>query len=73
MRASSHLTAFAEQASGVRLQVNMDKTTYMTVATTQFVRSQAFGSLQQVDDFKYLESMMAASQADIVIYRGQAW
>jgi len=32
--AASHLTALAEQAGGVGLLVNMDKTKYMTVAAT---------------------------------------
>jgi len=52
----------------VGLQGNMDKTKYMTVATTQGdVSVPGLGSLQQVDDFKYLGSMMASSQAVIEI------
>jgi len=63
--ASSHLTALAEQASGVPhstgllgeggdlVQMNMDKTKYMTVATTQCDFSvPSLGYLHQVDDFK---------------------
>jgi len=66
--ASSHLTALAEQTSGVGLQVNMDKTKYMTVVALQGdVSLLGLDSLQQVDDFKYLGSMMASSQADIAI------
>jgi len=58
----------------VGIQVNMDKTNYMTVATSQGdVSVPGLGSLQQVDDFKYLGSMMGSSQADIAIRRGQAW
>jgi len=35
MKTSSRLTALTEYAIGVELQVKMDKTKYMTVATTQ--------------------------------------
>jgi len=74
MRVSSHLTALIEQAGGVGLQMNMDKTKYIIVATTQGdVSVPGLGSLQQVDDFKYLGSMMISSQADIVVRGGQAW
>jgi len=55
-------------------QVNMDKTKYMTVATMQSdVSVPGLGSLQQIDDFKNLGSIMASSQAHIAIRRGQAW
>jgi len=55
---------------GVGLQVNMDKTKYMTVATTQGdVSVPGLSSLQQVDDFKYLGSIMASSQAVIAIWK----
>jgi len=71
--ASNHFTTLAQQVSGVGLQVNMDKTKYMTFATMQGdVGVPGLGSLQQVDDLKYLGSNMASSQADIANRRGQA-
>jgi len=48
----------------------MDKTKYMTVATTQGdVSVPRLGSLQKVYDSKYLGSMMVSSHADLVLNR----
>jgi hypothetical protein len=71
--ARHHLASLAEQASYVGLQVNINKTKFMATPALQNDIVLPNNTIQQVDDFKYLGSMMSSSLADLNTRRGQAW
>ena len=72
--ARNHIINLSENAAQVGLKINVDKTKLMTPLSTQNDIVLPDGSIiRQVDEFKYLGSMMSTSHADLNVRRGQAW
>ena len=72
--AREHLNCLSEQAKYVGLHVNMDKTKFMSVPPTKNdIILPDNTVLQQVDEFRYLGSMMSSAQTDLKVRKSQAW
>jgi hypothetical protein len=72
--ARDHLIALKQHASNVGLQLNTDKTKFMAFpAEVQELKLPDGTIIQQVEEFKYLGSMMSSSVTDFKCRRGQAW
>ncbi len=67
---------FSEKAKEVGLEINVDKTKQMLINSDQGIQTPLQLNGQQIEivkDFKYLGSMVASSENDIKIRKGQAW
>jgi len=73
-RAQTQLTNTASEADVVGLIINIPKTEYMTVNCGPHTPLKVYGSpIKQVDDFRYLGSMMANSANDFKRRKALAW
>ena len=72
--AQSLLTLVVNAAKSVGLNINEDKTEYMTINIPNNTELQANGkTLNRVDNFKYLGSWVENTSKDLKIRKGQAW
>jgi len=76
-RAQRQLERTSSEASKVGLEINVDKTKLMIVDAPLYGPHQTLSLngeyIEVVSDFKYLGSMMASSERDMRIRKGQAW
>jgi hypothetical protein len=73
-QAQNHVESLAAGASSVGLKLNIDKTKFLALPRQASDIILADGSrIQQVEDFKYLGSMINSALTDINIRRGMAW
>ena len=71
--AQSLLTLVVNAAKSVGLNINEDKTEYMTINIPNNTELQANGkTLNRVDNFKYLGSWVENTSKDLKIRKGQA-
>ena len=72
--AQSLLTLVVNAAKSVGLNINEDKTEYITINIPNNTELQANGkTLNRVDNFKYLGSWVENTSKDLKIRKGQAW
>jgi len=72
--ARDHLNAVMTQTGQIGLHVNIDKTKVMAIPTlNKNISLPNNTQVQEVNDFKYLGSMMSSSATDLKARRGQAF
>lgn len=67
------LHSLEKAASGIGLYVNADKTEYMSFKQDGDIKSLANKPIQKVDQFVYLGSNIASTEADVNIRLAKAW
>ena len=73
-RAQSQLTRTANAAADLGLVISAPKTEYITINCCPQPPLEVYGStINRVQDFKYLGSMMASSSGDLKRRKGLAW
>ncbi|XP_073228602.1 uncharacterized protein [Porites lutea] len=73
-RAQSQLTRTANAAADLGLVISAPKTEYITINCCPQPPLEVYGStINHVQDFKYLGSMMASSSGDLKRRKGLAW
>lgn len=74
-KATDHIKQVAEYAGQVGLRLNVDKTKFMSwpMNLSSGMTLTNGEVIEQVEEFKYLGSMMSSSDNDLKIRRGQAW
>ena len=73
-QATDHITELQHNSDVVGLKINFCKTKFMSNYPTQNEIQLADGSsIKQVDEFKYLGSLVSHIANDINARKGQAW